>query len=111
MTKAYLFLGIAILCETFATTLLKKSAGFAHLLPTLGSIAGYVVCFYFLSVSLRTLNVGIANAIWAGLSIVLVCVLAVIFYGEKLDFPAMGGIALIIAGIMVIHFFSKTVGE
>lgn len=111
MTRAYLFLIVAILAEAVATTLLKKSNGFTHLWATVGSVAGYLVTFYFLSLSLRTFNVGIANAIWAGLSIVLVCLLAAIFYGERLDWPAIVGIAMIMGGIVLIHFYSKTVAS
>lgn len=109
MTKAYLYLIVAILAEAAATTLLKKSDGFTRWLPSAGSIVGYLVTFYFLSLSLRVMNVGIANAIWAGLSIILVCILAAIFYGERLDAPAIIGIAMIMGGIVLIHFYSKTV--
>ncbi len=109
MPTAYLTLLIAILAEAVATTLLKKSNGFTNIWANVGSVAGYLVTFYFLSLSLRTFNVGIANAIWAGLSIVLVCILAAIFYGERLDWPAIAGIAMIMGGIALIHFYSKTV--
>lgn len=109
MTKAYFYLLIAILAEAVATTLLKKSDGFTRWLPTVTSVLGYLVTFYFLSLSLRVMNVGIANAIWAGLSIILVCILAAVFCGERLDAPAILGIALIMGGIVLIHFCSKTV--
>lgn len=109
MTKAYILLTIAILAEAVATTLLKKSNGFTHLWATVGSVVCYLITFYFLSLSLRTFNVGIANAIWAGLSIVLVCLLAAFFYGERLDWPAIVGIAMIMGGIVLIQMYSKTV--
>lgn len=109
MTKAYLYLLIAIVAEAAATTLLKKSDGFTRWLPSAASVVGYLVTFYALSLSLRVMNVGIANAIWAGLSILLVCILAAVFYGERLDLPAIIGIAMIMGGIALIHFCSKTV--
>lgn len=109
MSRSHLYLLIAIATEAVSTLLLKKSDGFTRWLPSAGVIVGYLVTFYFLSLALRTINVGVANAIWAGLSIILICVMAAIFYGERLDAPAIIGMVLIIAGVVVINFLSRTV--
>lgn len=111
MTKAYLYLFIAIVAEVIATTFLKKSDGFTRLLPSVASTVGYIVTFYFLSVSLRTLNVGVAYGIWCGLGIIFISLLAYIFHGEKLDTAAIVGLGFIVAGVVIINFLSKTVGH
>jgi small multidrug resistance pump len=111
MTKAYLFLLIAIISEVIATTMLKKSDGFTRLLPSVFCTVGYAVAFYFLSMSLRTLNVGVAYGIWCGLGIVLISLLAFFFFHEKLDLAAMLGLGMIIGGVVVIQVFSRTVSH
>lgn len=111
MTKAYLFLLVAIVAEVVATTLLKKSDGFTRLWPSVASTIGYVVTFYFLSLSLRTLNIGVAYGIWCGLGIVFISLLAYLFYGEKLDAAAIIGLAFVVIGLVIINVFSKTVAH
>lgn len=104
----YVFLAIAIIAEVIATSALKASQSFTELLPSILVIAGYGVAFYCLSLTLRTIPVGIAYAIWSGAGIVLVSLIGFALYGQKLDVWAMVGIGLIIAGVMVINLLSKS---
>lgn len=106
--KHWLFLALAILAEVVATTSLKASDGFRKPGPSLLVVAGYGLAFYFLSQTLKVIPVGITYAIWAGLGIVLVSLLAWLVYGQKLDPPALVGIGLILAGVLVINLFSRT---
>jgi small multidrug resistance pump len=107
----FLFLIIAIVAEVIATSALKATDEFSRLWPTLLAIAGYICAFYFLTLALRVFPVGIAYAIWAGLGIVLVAIVGVVLYGQHLDLPAIVGIGLIIAGVLVINLLSKTGGH
>lgn len=104
----YFFLAIAIVAEVIATSALKSSSGFTRLLPSLLVIAGYACAFYFLSLTLRTIPVGMAYAIWSGAGIALVTAIAWIFDGQRLDLPAVGGLLLIVAGVLVLTLFSKS---
>jgi small multidrug resistance pump len=104
----YLFLAIAIIAEVIATSALKASQSFTQLLPSVLVVVGYGVAFYCLSLTLRTIPVGIAYAIWSGAGIVLVSLIGFALYGQKLDPWAMVGIGLIIAGVMVINLLSKS---
>lgn len=104
----YLYLMVAIIAETFATSLLKQSDGFTRLLPTILMAVGYIVAFYALSLALKDIPTGVAYAIWSGVGIVLISAVAWIFQGQKLDLPAMMGMGLIIAGVVVMNVFSKT---
>ncbi|MCO5230289.1 MAG: multidrug efflux SMR transporter [Chitinophagales bacterium] len=104
----YLSLLIAILLETAATSLLKASEQYTRPLPTVLSILGYIATFYFLSVSLKTIPVGIAYAIWSGIGIILITLIGFIVFHQKIDFPAIIGISLILAGVIVINLFSKS---
>ena len=104
----YLLLAIAIVAEVIATTALKASEGFTRLAPSLVVVIGYAVAFYCLALVLKTIPVGIAYALWAGLGVVLVAVLGAVIYQQIPDPPAVIGIALIIAGVVVISLFSKT---
>ncbi|GKS84396.1 QacE family quaternary ammonium compound efflux SMR transporter [Acidovorax sp. SUPP1855] len=106
--KTYLFLIVAILGEVGATSALKASDGFTKLWPSLLSFLGYGVAFYFLSLTLRTIPVGIAYAIWAGLGIVLMALIGLVAFGQKLDIPAIVGIGLILAGVLTINIFSAS---
>ncbi|GGC65990.1 DMT family transporter [Undibacterium terreum] len=105
--KNWLFLFIAIISETTATSALKSSEGFTRLWPSLLVIVGYGIAFYFLSLTLRTIPVGIAYAIWSGLGVVLITLVAWMMFGQQLDVPAIIGIALIVAGVIVMNVFSK----
>jgi small multidrug resistance pump len=103
----YAILSMAIMCEVIATTALKASSGFTRLWPSVIVVVGYGAAFYFFSLTLRTIPIGIAYAIWAGFGIVLVALSGAIFFHQKMDVPAMVGIALIIAGAAVINLLSK----
>ena len=98
----------AIVLEVIGTTLLQKSAQFTRLWPTLGMAVCYLGSFWLLSLTLRTIPVGLAYAIWSGLGIVLISLIGWRVFGQALDLPAMIGLALIIAGVMVVNLFSKS---
>jgi small multidrug resistance pump len=108
---SYLFLGVAILAEVIATSFLKQSDGFTRPLPTLAMAVGYGVAFYCLSLALRDIPTGVAYAIWSGVGIVLIAGIAWIAQGQRLDAPALTGIGLIMAGVVVMNVFSKTAGH
>ena len=108
MTIAYAHLAVAIVAEVIATTALRAADGFTQLWPSLISIVGYVVAFYFLSLTLRSMPVGIAYAIWSGVGIVLISLAGWLIYKQLLDLPALIGMGLIMAGVIVINLFSKT---
>ncbi|MBZ9559203.1 MULTISPECIES: SMR family transporter [Modicisalibacter] len=103
---AYVYLFMAIVAEVIGTSALKASQQFTRLWPSVGVVVGYALAFYLLTLVLRTLPVGIAYAIWAGLGIVLVTLIGVVWFGESLDLPAVLGIAMIIGGVVVIQVFS-----
>ncbi len=105
---AYVALGIAIVAEVAATSALKASAGFTRLGPSAIVVLGYGAAFYCLSLTLQTVPVGVAYAIWSGLGIVLVTVAGFFLYRQSVDAPALLGMALIVAGVAVIQLFSKT---
>ncbi len=107
----WLALAIAIFAEVIGTTALKASNEFTRLLPSLLVVAGYGTAFYFMAISMRVLPVGIMYAIWSGMGIVLVSVIGWLIYKQTLDLPSMIGMALIIAGVIVINLFSKSVGH
>lgn len=104
----YLYLVVAILSEVVGTTALQASNGFTRPGPSAVTVIGYALAFYFMSLTLRALPVGIVYAIWSGAGIVLIAAAAWILYGQALDAPALIGMALIIAGILVINLFSST---
>jgi len=106
--KQWLFLSIAIISEVVATSALKSSNGFSQFWPSLVVIAGYAAAFFFLSLTLRTIPVGVAYAIWSGVGIVLITVIGWLVLGQALDAPAIVGLALIILGVVVLNVFSKS---
>ena len=105
--NAYLFLLLAIVCEVIATSSLKLSNGFTHLIPSIITIAGYSASFYLLSITLKTLPVGIAYAIWSGIGIVLVSLIAWLLFKQTLDLAALIGMGLIMLGVVIINVFSS----
>jgi len=107
----WIFLSIAIVSEVIATSALKESAGFTRLWPSVFVIAGYAVAFYCLSLILETIPVGVVYAIWSGAGIALIALVAWVFFGQSLDIPAIIGLLLIIAGVVVLNLFSKTVSH
>ena len=107
----YLFLAIAIVSEVIGTSFMKASEGFTRPGPSLVTAMSYGVAFYFLSLTLKTIPVGVAYAIWSGVGIVLIAAVAWVFQGQKLDASAMIGMGLIAAGVVVMNLFSKSVAH
>lgn len=105
--KNFIFLAVAIVCEVIGTSALKASEQFSKLGASVLTVLMYAVAFYCLSQTLRTIPVGIAYAIWSGVGIVLVTLIAIVLYNQKPDVPAVLGLGLIIAGVVVINVFSK----
>ena len=105
----WLYLAIAITGEVIGTSALKSSEGFSKLAPSGLTVIAYAVAFYFLALTLKTIPVGIAYAIWAGVGIVLIALIGLVVFGQKLDAPALAGVGLIIAGVIVINVFSQSV--
>ena len=106
---AYFYLGLAILTEIVATSMLKASEEFTKLVPSVIVLIGYGISFYFMSLSLRTFPIGITYAVWSGIGIVALAIVGAVFYKEIPDLPAIIGMGLIAAGVIVIHLFSTTV--
>lgn len=111
MTRAWLYLAIAIVAEVIATSALKASLGFSRPGPSAVVVVGYGIAFYFLSLTLQTLPVGVTYAIWSGVGIVLITLFAWLAYGQTLDVPAIVGLALIVAGVVVLNVFSRAVAH
>lgn len=107
----WVYLAIAIVSEVVATSALKAAEDFTRLGPSVLVIAGYASAFYFLSLTLRTIPLGVAYAIWAGAGVALVALVGRVLYHQSLDAAALIGIALIISGVVVLNFFSKTVSH
>jgi small multidrug resistance pump len=107
----YLYLFIAIVSEVIATSALKASQEFTRLVPSLIVVAGYAMAFYFLTLTLRTIPVGIAYAMWSGIGVVLISLAAWVLFKQALDLPAIIGIGLIAAGVIVLNGFSASVGH
>jgi small multidrug resistance pump len=105
---AYLALGIAIVAEVIATTALKSSDGFTRLVPSLIALAGYGCALYLLTVTMRVVPTGIAYAIWSGLGIVLISISSYVFHQQKIDLAGILGMALIIAGVVILNLFSTS---
>jgi small multidrug resistance pump len=108
---AYLYLALAILAEVVATSALKASDGFTKLVPSIVVLVGYGLSFYLLTFVLRTIPIGITYAVWSGIGIISIALIGAIFYGQIPDIPAVIGMGLIISGVLVIHLFSKNVGN
>jgi small multidrug resistance pump len=109
--SGYLFLGIAIAAEVIATTSMKALDGFNKPLPLVLVVVGYGLSLWLLSLVVKTIPIGIAYAVWAGLGIVLVSMAALFVYQQKLDLPAIIGMSMIVAGVVVIQLFSSTAGH
>jgi small multidrug resistance pump len=107
--NAYATLAIAIVSEVIATSALKTSDGFSRPIATTIVVVGYGISFYCLSLTLRTIPVGVTYAIWSGVGIVLITAIAWFRYRQMLDAPALAGMGMIVAGVLVINLFSKTV--
>lgn len=107
----YLYLVLAVAAETIGTTALQASQQFTRIGPTLITVLAYTTAFFFLGLALKNIPVGVAYAIWSGLGIVLIAAIGYLVFGQRLDLPAVLGLAMIIGGIVVIQLFSKTVSH
>jgi small multidrug resistance pump len=108
---AWLTLAIAITAEVIGTTALKMSEGFSRPLPAVIVVIGYGAAFYFLSLTLRTMPVGVAYGIWSGAGILLISAIGWVAFDQRLDLPALFGLGLVIAGLLVINLFSRSTGH
>lgn len=106
--KNYIFLALAILCESVGTSFLKASEGFTKPLQTIIFVVAMSASFYFLTHAIKVIPIGIAYAIWSAVGIVLISLVGYFVYKQSLDLPAILGIALIIIGVVVINMFSKS---
>lgn len=104
----WVYLSIAIVAEVLGTSFLKSSDGFSKLIPTMIVVVSYAIAFYFLSISLKSISVGVAYAVWSGVGVALIALAGYVFYGQKLDLGAISGMALIVAGVVVINLFSSS---
>ncbi len=104
----YFWLASAIVAEVVATSTMRATAGFTRIGPSLVTVIGYAIAFYCLSRTLESVPTGIAYAIWSGVGIVLVAGIAWVWQGQRLDLPAMFGMALILAGVIVMNLFSNS---
>ena len=107
----WIFLSIAIVSEVIATSCLKAAEGFTRLWPSLMVVVGYLLAFYFLSLTLKTIPVGVAYAIWSGIGVLLIALSGWLFLGQSLDIPAVIGLSLIVVGVVIINVFSRTVSH
>ena len=111
MQMHWLFLALAIVCEVFASSMMKLSDGFSKILPTVGVGLGFACSFYFLSSALKTLPLGTAYATWAGVGLVLTSAVSIIFFGQKPDLIGILSIALILAGVVMLNTLSHMSGH
>lgn len=111
MTKTYAILALAIVVEVIATTALARSASFTRFWPSVVTVLGYALAFWLLSFPLRVMPTGIVYAIWSGMGIVLISAVAWVWYRQVLDTPALIGLGLIIAGVLVVNLFSKSLNH
>lgn len=107
--KSWLYLLIAIVSEVIATSALNASNGFRKLGPSLLVVVGYGLSFYFLALTLRNIPMGITYAVWSGVGLVLITLAGWIVFDQKIDFPAAIGMALILAGVVVMNVFSRSI--
>lgn len=107
----YLLLGISIMAEVVATSALKSSQGLTRLGPSALAVLGYCVAFYLVSKVMNHMATGVVYAVWSGLGIVLISLVGWLLYGQKLDLPAVIGMAMIVGGVLVIQLLSKATGH
>lgn len=111
MPHAYLILLLAVVAETIGTTALQASQQFTRFWPSVLVVVGYGFAFYLMALTLKVMPVGIVYAIWSGLGIALIALIGFVVLGQRLDWPAVLGLAMILGGILVIHLFSQTAGQ
>lgn len=107
----YVYLLAAIVCEVAGTAALQASEQFTRPKPLILTVIGYAAAFYFLSLTLKGMPVGIAYAIWSGLGVVLIALIGLVWFGQRLDSPAVIGLGMIVAGVATINIFSNTVSH
>jgi small multidrug resistance pump len=107
----WFILSLAIVAEVIATSALKASHEFTRLWPSVIVVLGYGLAFYCLAITLRTLPIGVVYAIWSGAGIALISLIGWWWFGQSLDAPAIAGIGLIMAGVVVLNVFSKSVAH
>jgi len=107
----WILLSLAILSEVVATSSLKSTEGFTRLWPSMIVLIGYCAAFYFLSLTLDTIPIGVAYAVWSGIGVAAIALISVIFFDQRLDTPALVGMGLIIAGVVVLRVFSNATIE
>lgn len=105
---SWVYLSIAIFAEIIATTALKKAEGFSVLLPSIVTVSGYAIAFYFLSLSLKSIPVGVAYAVWSGVGIVAISIIGLVLFKQRLDTAGMIGVGFIVVGVLILNVFSKT---
>jgi small multidrug resistance pump len=105
----WIYLTVAIVLEVIATSALKASDGFTRLMPSVVVVVGYAAAFFLLSLTLRSMPVGVVYAVWSGVGVVLITLVGWLVFKQNLDAPALIGIGLIAAGVVVLNFFSKAV--
>jgi small multidrug resistance pump len=108
---SYAFLGIAIVAEVIGTLTLKSTQEFTRLWPSVTVAISYAIAFYFMTLAMRTIPIGIGYAVWSGIGVVLITLGGVAIYGQRLDTAAVVGISLITAGVLIINLLSKTAGH
>lgn len=108
---SWLYLSLAIVAEVVATSALKASEGFSRFTPSVIVVCGYGLAFFLLAQTLKTIPVGVAYAIWSGAGIVLVSIVGLVLFKQRLDAPALIGMGLIIAGVLIMQIFSRTSGH
>ena len=104
----WIYLLVAIITEVIATSALKESEGFSKILPSLIVVIGYSLTFYFMSLTLKEMSVGITYAIWSGMGILLISLIGYFKYNQVLDAPGILGMTFIVIGIIILRFFSKS---
>jgi len=107
----WILLSLAILSEVVATSSLKSTEGFTRLWPSMIVLIGYCAAFYFLSLTLDTIPIGVAYAVWSGIGVAAIALISVMFFDQRLDTPALIGMGLIIAGVVVLRVFSNATIE
>jgi small multidrug resistance pump len=109
--QSWLFLFGTIVAEVIGTTALKATQGFTRLAPSLVVVVAYALAFYLLSRTMQTIPMSISYAVWSGVGIVLITLIGLVVYHQTLDLPALIGLGLILAGVLVIHLFSRSVAH
>ena len=103
----WVYLGLAIFSEVIATASLKSTEGFTRLVPSIVVLVGYAAAFYFLSLTLDTIPIGVAYAVWSGVGVATITLVSLVVYDQKIDAAGLMGIGLIVAGVIVLRLFSE----